>query len=449
MIKVVKFGGSSLASAEQFKKVGDIIRKDETRRYVIPSAPGKRTPKDTKVTDMLYHCYGQAILANDDDDCEEYQRSFEDLIEKIKERYQEIIEGLSLELSLDEDFKVIKENFSKKIGRDYAASRGEYLNGKIMAAYLGIEFIDAAEIIFFDEEGNFDDKKTDEAVAKRLENLERAVIPGFYGSGPDGKIRTFSRGGSDITGSIVAKAVHADMYENWTDVSGFLIADPRIIPNPKAIDVITYRELRELSYMGETVLHEDAIFPVRKEGIPINIRNTNSPEDKGTLIVEDTCRKPRFIITGIAGKKDFASITVEKAMMNGQIGFCKKVLEVFEDNGISIEHMPSGIDTMTIFVHQDEFEEKEQKVIAGIHRAVEPDFLELESDLALIAVVGRGMRATRGTSGRLFSALAHANVNVKMIDQGSSELNIIIGVRNHDFQPAIKAIYDIFVNTMI
>lgn len=449
MIKVVKFGGSSLASAEQFKKVGDIIRKDETRRYVIPSAPGKRTPKDTKVTDMLYHCYGQAILANDDDDCEEYQRSFEDLIEKIKERYQEIIEGLSLELSLDEDFKVIKENFSKKIGRDYAASRGEYLNGKIMAVYLGIEFIDAAEIIFFDEEGNFDDKKTDEAVAKRLGNLERAVIPGFYGSGPDGKIRTFSRGGSDITGSIVAKAVHADMYENWTDVSGFLIADPRIIPNPKAIDVITYRELRELSYMGATVLHEDAIFPVRKEGIPINIRNTNSPEDKGTLIVEDTCRKPRFIITGIAGKKDFASITVEKAMMNGQIGFCKKVLEVFEDNGISIEHMPSGIDTMTIFVHQDEFEEKEQKVIAGIHRAVEPDFLELESDLALIAVVGRGMRATRGTSGRLFSALAHANVNVKMIDQGSSELNIIIGVRNHDFQPAIKAIYDIFVNTMI
>ena len=449
MIKVVKFGGSSLASAEQIRKVGDIIRKDETRRYVIPSAPGKRTPKDTKVTDMLYHCYGQAILANDDDDCEEYQRSFEDLIEKIKERYQEIIEGLSLELSLDEDFKVIKENFSKKIGRDYAASRGEYLNGKIMAAYLGIEFIDAAEIIFFDEEGNFDDKKTDEAVAKRLENLERAVIPGFYGSGPDGKIRTFSRGGSDITGSIVAKAVHADMYENWTDVSGFLIADPRIIPNPKAIDVITYRELRELSYMGATVLHEDAIFPVRKEGIPINIRNTNSPEDKGTLIVEDTCRKPRFIITGIAGKKDFASITVEKAMMNGQIGFCKKVLEVFEDNGISIEHMPSGIDTMTIFVHQDEFEEKEQKVIAGIHRAVEPDFLELESDLALIAVVGRGMRATRGTSGRLFSALAHANVNVKMIDQGSSELNIIIGVRNHDFQPAIKAIYDIFVNTMI
>ena len=274
-----------------------------------------------------------------------------------------------------------------------------------------------------------------------------AAAPPF-GSGTD-RIHTFSRGGSDITGSIVARAVHADMYENWTDVSGFLIADPRIIKNPKAIDVITYRELRELSYMGATVLHEDAIFPVRREGIPINIRNTNAPEDKGTLIVEATCQKPRFTITGVAGKKDFASITVEKAMMNSEVGFCRKVLTVFEDNGISIEHMPSGIDTMTIFVHQDEFAEREQKVIAGIHRAVEPDFLELESDLALIAVVGRGMRATRGTSGRIFSALAHANVNVKMIDQGSSELNIIIGVRNHDFDAAIKAIYDIFVNTRI
>ena len=289
----------------------------------------------------------------------------------------------------------------------------------------------------------------DKVMAERLSHVEKAVIPGFYGSDFEGNVKTFSRGGSDITGSIVAKAVHADMYENWTDVSGFLIADPRIIKNPKPIDVITYRELRELSYMGATVLHEDAIFPVRKEGIPINIRNTNAPEDKGTLIVEDTCRKPRFTITGIAGKKDFASITIEKAMMNSEVGFCRKVLEVFENNNVSIEHMPSGIDTMTIFVHRDEFEEKEQDVIAGIHRAVEPDFLELESDLALIAVVGRGMRATRGTSGRIFAALAHANVNVKMIDQGSSELNIIIGVRSHDFDAAINAIYDIFVKTMI
>lgn len=443
MIKVVKFGGSSLASAEQFKKVGKIIRKEESRRYVIPSAPGKRTPDDTKVTDMLYSCYGLAIL----DD--EYEEEFENQLMAIKARYNEIIQGLELSISLDEEFKTIRTNFSKKIGRDYAASRGEYLNGIIMAAYLGYEFIDAADVIKFDEEGNFDGVKTNEILSARLAETERAVIPGFYGSMPDGRVKTFSRGGSDVTGSIVAKAVHADMYENWTDVSGFLIADPRVVNNPKAIDVITYRELRELSYMGATVLHEDAIFPVRKEGIPINIRNTNSPEDKGTLIVEDTCRKPRFVITGVTGKKDFASITVEKAMMNSEVGFCKKVLQVFEDNDISIEHMPSGIDTMTIFVHQDEFEEKEQKVIAGIHRAVEPDFLELESDLALIAVVGRGMRATRGTSGRIFSALAHVNVNVKMIDQGSSEMNIIIGVRNHDFNAAINAIYDIFVNTMI
>ena len=441
---VVKFGGSSLASAEQFKKVGKIIKKDEARKYVIPSAPGKRTPDDTKVTDLLYSCYGQALL--EEDECEE---NFEGLLAEIKKRYEEIISGLGLTLSLDDEFRTIRENFSKKIGRDYAASRGEYLNGIIMAAYLGYEFIDAAEVILFDAAGNFDAEKRDKLLSKRLAKTERAVIPGFYGSMPGGKIKTFSRGGSDITGSIVSKAVHADLYENWTDVSGFLIADPRIVRKPKSIDVITYRELRELSYMGATVLHEDAIFPVRKEGIPINIRNTNSPEDKGTLIVEGTCRKPRFVITGIAGKKDFASITVEKAMMNSEVGFCKKVLEVFEENDISIEHMPSGIDTMTIFVHQDEFEEKEQKVIAGIHRAVEPDFLELESDLALIAVVGRGMRATRGTSGRIFSALAHANVNVKMIDQGSSELNIIIGVRNHDFETAVNAIYDIFVKTMI
>ena len=443
MKKVVKFGGSSLASAAQFKKAGHIIRQDESRRYVVPSAPGKRHPQDTKVTDMLYSCYLLALREEDEEE------QFEKMILDIKARYDEIIRGLDLTLDLTEEFQVIRENFSRKIGRDYAASRGEYLNGIVMAEYLGYTFIDAADVIFFQESGAFDAEKTNQVLAERLADCERAVIPGFYGSLPDGRIKTFSRDGSDITGSIVAKAVHADMYENWTDVSGFLVADPRVVKNPKAIDVITYRELRELSYMGASVLHEDAIFPVRKEGIPINIRNTNCPEDKGTLIVEATCRTPRFTITGIAGKRDFASITVEKAMMNSEVGFCHKVLGVFADNDISIEHMPSGIDTMTIFVHQDEFEEKEQEVIAGIHRAVEPDFVELESDLALIAVVGRGMKATRGTSGRIFSALAHANVNVKMIDQGSSELNIIIGVRNHDFEAAIRAIYDIFVTTQI
>ncbi len=439
MKKVVKFGGSSLASAEQFKKVGNIIRAEESRRYVIPSAPGKRFSDDVKVTDMLYKCYGAAVKG----------KKFTDLLKDIQERYNEIIEGLGLTLSLEKEFEIIRDNFAKKAGRDYAASRGEYLNGIIMANYLGYEFIDAAEVIFFDEEGKFDADKTDEILSERLNKAERAVIPGFYGSLPDGTIKTFSRGGSDVTGSIVAKAAKVDLYENWTDVSGFLIADPRIISNPKSIEAITYKELRELSYMGATVLHEDAIFPVRKEGIPINIRNTNAPEDKGTLIVEATCRHPKYTITGIAGKQGFASITIEKAMMNSEVGFGRKVLQVFEDNHISFEHMPSGIDTMTVFVHQSEFEETEQKVLAGIHHAVQPDSIELESDLALIAVVGRGMRATRGTAGRIFSALAHANVNVKMIDQGSSELNIVIGVRNHDFENAIRAIYDIFVTAKL
>ncbi|WP_312431873.1 aspartate kinase [Lacrimispora sp.] len=439
MKKVVKFGGSSLASAKQFKKVGEIIRGDKSRRFVVPSAPGKRHDKDEKVTDLLYQCYDGAADG----------KSYKKILEKIKERYMEIIDGLDINLNLDHEFVTIEENFLKKAGRDYAASRGEYLNGMVMAEYLGYDFIDAAEVIFFDADGNFNAELTNKELSERLEHVERAVIPGFYGAKEDGIIKTFSRGGSDITGSIVAKAIHADMYENWTDVSGFLVADPRIIKNPEVIETITYRELRELAYMGASVLHEDAIFPVRKEGIPINIRNTNKPEDKGTLIVESTCRKPHYTITGIAGKKGFCSINIEKAMMNAEVGFGRKVLEVFEKYGISFEHIPSGIDTMTVFVHQSEFEDYEQSVIAGIHRAVEPDFLEMESDLALVAVVGRGMKATRGTAGRIFSALAHSRVNVKMIDQGSSELNIIIGVKNADFEEAIKAIYDIFITTEV
>ena len=439
MIKVVKFGGSSLASAEQFAKVGKIIRSDAERKYVIPSAPGKRNDKDTKVTDMLYACYALA----------EQEEDFRVQLMKIKERYDSIINGLNLKLSLEEEFKKIAENFKAKAGVDYAASRGEYLNGLIMANYLGYEFVDPAEAIFFDENGEFDPDKTNTVLKERLSKVERAVVPGFYGVGADGKIKTFSRGGSDITGSIVAKAVHASCYENWTDVSGFLVADPRIVENPKPIKTITYRELRELSYMGASVLHEEAVFPVRRAGIPINIRNTNAPEDEGTWIVESTCHKPDYTITGIAGKKGFVAVNIEKDRMNTEVGFGRKVLSAFEDYGINFEHVPSGIDTMTVFVHHPEFEGKEQAVISAIHRYAKPDSIELESDLALIAVVGRGMKSTRGTAGRIFSALAHANVNVKMIDQGSSELNIIIGVSNSDFETAIKAIYDIFVVTRL
>ena len=439
MIKVVKFGGSSLASATQFAKVGNIIKADPERKFVVPSAPGKRNSKDTKVTDMLYACY----------DLAEAEKDFSKELKKIKERYEAIINGLHLTLSLDDEFKTIEENFKKKAGSQYAASRGEYLNGIIMANYLGYDFVDSAEVIIFNEDGSFDADTTDKLLGERLSKLENAVVPGFYGATLGGVVKTFSRGGSDITGSLVSKAVHATAYENWTDVSGFLIADPRIIDNPKPIKVITYRELRELSYMGASVLHEDSVFPVRKAGIPINIRNTNAPDDEGTWIVESTCHHPAYTITGIAGKKGFVSVNIDKDMMNAEVGFGRKVLSAFEENGINFEHMPSGIDTMTVFVHEPEFAAKEQAVISAINRNAHPDSIEIEADLALIAVVGRGMKSTRGTADRIFSALAHANVNVKMIDQGSSELNIIIGVSDNDFDTAIKAIYDIFVTTQL
>jgi aspartate kinase len=439
MKKVVKFGGSSLASAEQFMKVGDIIKADPDRVYVVPSAPGKRDSKDTKVTDMLYKTYALA----------EAKKDFSEQLAAIKARYDEIIDGLKLKLDLSDEFKTIEKNFKALAGNDYAASRGEYLNGIIMANYLGYEFIDSATVVVFDKNGEFDGEKTNKLMSKKLEKTPKAVIPGFYGAYPDGSIKTFSRGGSDITGSIVSRAIKADVYENWTDVSGFLVADPRIIDKPPHIETITYTELRELAYMGASVLHEDAIFPVRKEGIPINIRNTNRPDDSGTWIVESTAKKSKFTITGIAGKKGFCCVNIIKDMMNSEVGFVRRVLQAFEDQNISIEHVPSGIDTMTVFVAQEDFIDKEQAVVSEIHRLVKPDLLEIESDLALIAVVGRGMKRQRGTAARIFSALAHVNVNCRMIDQGSSELNIIIGVENRDFEKAIKAIYDIFVMTQL
>ena len=439
MVKVVKFGGSSLASAKQFKKVGDIIRADKSRRFVVPSAPGKRNSEDTKVTDLLYQMYDAA------GDKAKYSKIFT----QIRERFEEIIEGLGLDLNLDDDFRRIEEDFVHQIGRDYAASRGEFLNGKVMAAYLGFPFVDAADLIVFHDDNTLDMAATNAAVAEHLEGYDRAVIPGFYGAKKDGTVTTFSRGGSDVTGSVIAGAIHADLYENWTDVSGFLFTDPHVVENPEVVDTITYLELRELAYMGATVMHEDAIFPVRREGIPINIKNTNRPQDHGTMIVSSTCKKPKYTITGIAGKKGFCSINIDKDQMNSEIGFGRRVLQVFEDNNISFEHMPSGIDTMTVIVHQTEFMDHEQQIVAGIHRAVHPDSIVLESGLALIAVVGRGMKDQRGTAARLFAALSQARVNVKMIDQGSSEFNIIVGVKESDFETAIRAIYNIFVMTQI
>ena len=436
MKKVVKFGGSSLADAKQFAKVGEIIRSDPSRVYVVPSAPGKRNDNDIKVTDLLYECYE---LAKDG-------KNFYEPFLAVKDRYNEIIQGLNLNLSLTESFDEIENKLLNSPEKDYTASRGEYLNGLIMANYLGFEFIDASEVIFFDENGNFDGEKTNSILSPKLEEINNAVIPGFYGLGHDGKIKTFSRGGSDITGSIVASACSAGVYENWTDVSGLLMADPHIVSNPSVIKNITYRELRELSYMGASVMHEDAIFPVKKAGIPINIRNTNSPDDAGTWIVENTARRSKYTITGIAGRKNFCSIMIAKDLMHSQPDFYRKVVQCFEENNIPLEHLPSGIDTMTVIVQESKFIEHEQEVLSRISKIVEPESLEIESGISLIAVVGRSMKSQTGTAAKIFRALADSRINVRMIDQGASELNIIVGVLNEDFERAIRSIYHIFVD---
>ncbi len=435
-IKVTKFGGSSLADAEHFRQVAGILHADPDRRYVIVSAPGKRFSDDTKVTDMLYTCY----------DMIRGGQNIDGLFEKICERYNAIIDGLGLDFNISGALEYVKNAMLHHSGRDFAASRGEYLNGLIMAKYLGFDFIDAENVIFFKGDGTFDEEKTNEELRAELKKHKNAVIPGFYGIMPNGTIKTFSRGGSDITGAIVARAAEADLYENWTDVSGFMMADPRIIYNPCTIDTITYRELRELSYMGATVLHDESIFPVRYAGIPINIKNTNHPEDKGTMIVPSTGEYDnKRIITGIAGRKGYSVITLEKDMMNAEIGFCRRVLEIFEDNGLSFEHLPSGIDTMGVIIETSAIEHIREKIINQLQRSVKPDRISIEDRLALIAVVGRGMVKAKGTAARVFDAISGADVNIRMIDQGSCELNIIVGVEEGDFEKTLTAIYGEFV----
>lgn len=434
-LTVAKFGGSSLASAEQFKKVYNIVKSDESRRYVVPSAPGKRSSDDVKVTDMLYNCY--AIAAEGDDFSKEFAQ--------IKKRFTDIIDDLGLDLDLTEEFNNIEAAFKNSAGSDYAASRGEYLSGKILANYLGYDFVDASKCVRFNDDGSFNMDFTIERTAFHLSHHERAVIPGFYGKRPNDTVKTFSRGGSDITGSLVARGVNADLYENWTDVSGFLIADPRIVKNPKTIHTITYKELRELSYMGATVLHEDAVFPVHQVGIPINIRNTNDPSQPGTMIVRAVeNEKNPSTITGIAGKKGFSIISIEKAMMNGELGFGRRVLEALEENEISFEHFPSGIDTMSVVIDSSYIDGKEQEIIAAIDKKVHADSIHVEHGLALIAVVGRGMKSSTGTAAKVISAVAGKGINIRMLDQGSSELNIIIGVDEDNFSKAVSSIYYAF-----
>lgn len=435
-VKVLKFGGSSLADAEHFKKVADIVKSDPSRRYVVASAPGKRSDDDEKVTDLLYKCY-------------ELTREGEDIDNVficIIRRYEKIIKDLGMTFSLEKEFHRIKMAILHHAGRDYIASRGEYLNAMVLAAYLGFDFIDAEKGIFFNEDGTFDSEKTNSVLSSILRKHEYAVIPGFYGSMPNGTIKTFTRGGSDFTGSVVARAAGADLYENWTDVSGFLMADPRIVKDPKVIDVITYKELRELSYMGATILHEDAIFPVRVAGIPINIKNTNRPNDKGTMIVKDNAVVPGGgIITGIAGKKGFSIIVLEKDMMNAEIGFGKKVLDVLMNNNVPFEHLPSGIDAMSIIVSTEDVKDKKLIIADEITKAVHPDYISIDDGIALVAVVGRNMVNGVGTAYRVFKAAAENGVNIRMIDQGSSEMNIILGIKEEDYQTALQGIYSEFV----
>ena len=427
----VKFGGSSLADAGQMRKVAAIIEANPMRRYVVVSAPGRRFKEDTKVTDLLYSAHAAAGTPE-----------FAGIMAQITERFTAIARDLGIDADLGLD--KITEDIANGAGADYCASRGEYLNAKLMARFLDRPFIDAADCVFFRADGSFDAQRTDEALGKALHAMPGAVIPGFYGANPDGSIRTFSRGGSDITGALVARATGAECYENWTDVSGILATDPRIVPDAKPIRRITYRELRELAYMGASVLHEDAIFPVRSAGIPIQIRNTNAPEDPGTIILRDALGVEAPPVTGIAGKKEFSIIHIEKDQMNEATGFVSKVIAPFSARGVSIEHLPTGIDSMCVVVPTAQLRDCRTELLCEIRDAVSPDVILVENDLALLAVVGRGMVRRKGVAAKLFSALAAAGVNVRMIDQGSGELNIIVGVDSADYESAVRALYGAF-----
>ena len=436
-IKVAKFGGSSLADADQFRKVREIIESDSARRYIVPSAPGKRNNDDRKITDLLYLCHTHV----------QQTVPFDDVFGIIQERYLRILHALGLPFDLEPELDTVKKQIASGASADFTASRGEYLNGLIMSELLGYDFIDPVEVIFFDERGYLDGEKTQKAIHKRLDGHERAVIPGFFGADTHGDVKTFTRGGSDITGALVSRGVHADIYENWTDVSGLLMTDPSIVKNPKPIDTVTYRELRELAYMGAKVLHDEAIFPVREANIPVCIKNTNRPEDPGTMIVQDADPiTHRGNITGIAGKKGFTVIAVEKALMNAELGYGRRVLSVLEVNGISFEHMPSGIDTLSLVIADSELENKLDNVVKEIRSSCRPDSVEVYPNMALIATVGRGMAYTPGIASKLFNALSDRKINVRMIDQGSSEINIIVGVENEDFEKALQAIYEAFVD---
>lgn len=434
-VKVCKFGGTSMADGNVIAGVKKIIESDKQRRFVVVSAPGKRYSGDTKITDLLYKCHNELKTTG----------TCEKAFKAVRNRFTDIVRQLNLNFDIDGVLDETKDRIDRENSEDFTASRGEYLAARIVAEYLGAKFIDAEDVIFFADNGSLSGEITYKAVSAATAGCERAVFPGFYGN-YGGKVKTFSRGGSDITGAVVARAVNAALYENWTDVSGFLACDPRIVDSPKKIKQLSYKELRELSYMGANVLHSESIFPVRKANIPIQIKNTFNPDDDGTLIVPTS----RYIpggntVTGIAGKKNFTVIYVEKSLMNTEIGFVRKILSVIEAENVPVEHIPSGIDTMSLVIESSELEQyKLERILEGIKNAVEPDIIRVIENIALIATVGHGMSSLIGTSARLFNAVAAANINIKMIDQGSSELNIVIGVKNDDYENCIKAIYQEF-----
>ncbi len=433
-LKVCKFGGTSMADKNSVSKVKEIILGDESRRFIVVSAPGKRFSGDIKITDLLYKCF-------DHKDDEE----FDVLFGKIRDRFVEMCKELELSLDIEKYLDEVELGIKSSTRPDYAASRGEYLSAIVMSEYLGLQFVDAKDIIKFTIKEVFDADTTNDLVTKTLSISKGAVIPGFYGELPDGTIKTFSRGGSDFTGAIIARGVMADVYENWTDVDGFMTTDPRIVKDPVLIDKLSYEELRELSYMGASVLHPDSVFPLQGTNIPINIRNTFNPEAPGTLIVKDVGKTHGRLITGIAGRKGFTTILIKRNMMNAEVGFCRKVLSVLENLHINLEHMPTGIDTMSLIIPDDDLKDNvEFELLNKIRGKVNPDLIYVYKDISLLAIVGHGMSQQAGTAAKVFMALATADINVKMIDQGSSEINIIVGVATADLEKAINVIYHAF-----
>ena len=435
-VKVLKFGGSSVADAGQLRKIRNIIESDPDRRYVVVSAPGKRSSSDSKVTDLLFMLKAQA----------DNNIPWESLLGVIRERYTSIADELGVETDLDERFEEIRARLKAVCSEAYVVSRGEYLSAALISAYLGYDFVDTQSLIRFDQKGRLLTEETNVLLRQELAKHERAVLPGFYGGDADsGDGCLFSRGRSDVTGSLVARAAGADIYENWTDVSGMLMADPRIVENPAPIERISYIELRELSYMGASVLHEEAVFPARMSDIPINIRNTNAPEDPGTIITNAGADEDGKVISGIAGKPDFTVISIYKNMMNREIGYVRRALTVIEEAGIPFDHIPTGIDSLSMVIETSALEDKLDDVLDELKLRLKPDEISVEDNIALIAVVGRKMNRTTGVAAKICSALAQNGINIRMLNQGTSEINIIVGVEAGDFEKAVNIIYTEFM----